>query len=416
MDEIKTTNAPEEVVPYNVLNNAAIEEPIEAEISDEEQNFMKQLDEKYKDEQPETELVCAEADVIVDANGKRKIVESGTGVTDVNVDPDGAAIMEKMMHPEERESLIHEEISEEQLSNELKSTYDLSDEEVIAMAQILSRLQKGENFSIYNAMPPKMQNLVGSAMASNGIPSTMENRNIIAKSLIEDLLNDIKNDASFVEFNEALQEIAKIPSLMDFHAENCLETMEKKVPEAAEKLKETNPDVAASLLAVTESWKDSYNFFAQYKLLDNSERTRNRVTKDIENYNRFVRDFNYKSEKSTYIINDVDQITQVLCRIMPERDIDHIKAFTILFIKACDAYYPDRNIPAHVAYVYYSIKNIAALDFIEIDSALEFNQTLLANINKLLDYIGELDAANKERLTNDPRAQKRKGKKRNGRK
>lgn len=396
-------------VPYNVMNNNIINET--SEITDEEKKFMEELNEKYKDEQPTEDLVPGEADVVVDESGKTTIVEAGSAVSDVKVDPNSSDTMEKMMHPEQREDLLKSGITDEQFSDELKSTYDLSDDDVIAMVTILSKMQHGEKFSVYNAMPAKMQNLVTAAMVSNNIPGTAENRNIIARSLIEDIMADIKNDMSFVEFNDALKEIANIPSLMDFHAENCLETMEVKVPEAAEKLKDTKPEVAASLIAITEAWKDSYNFYAQNDLLDKSERTRNRITTDLDNYDKFVSNFNFASEKSSYIINDVNQITRVLSKILPEENIDHIKAFTILFIKACDAKYPDRNKPSDVAYIYYSIKNIASLEFVELDAALEFNKTLMANIKTLLNRIKEIDTANRERLANDPAAQKRARKK-----
>lgn len=402
---INETQTVEENIPYNVVNHDIPDS--NNEMSDEERKFTEELNEKYKDE-PIPEFGSEEADVIVDENGKRRVVEAGTAVTDVNIDPDGANTMELLMHPEQRDHLINDKtISEDKISNELKNTYDLSDEEIMSMISILNKMQNGKNFSVYNEMPEKMQNLVKAAMLSNNIPATPENRNMISKSLIEDILADIKNDDSFIEFNEALKEIANIPSLMDFHAENCVETMEKKLPETAEKIKDTNPEKAAALLKIKDSWVETYNFTLQHRLLDTSERVRNRITTDVANYKDFIRKFTDHYESSKFVINDVNQVTKVLFNLMPERDIDHLKAFTILLIKACDTYHPDKNKPEDISFVYNSIKNIIALDFIEVDHALEFNKLLIANINTLLDKIAEIDAANKERMANDPIAQKK---------
>lgn len=410
--EIETAkkDLPEQNTAYNVMDYSNV--PQSEELSEEDKKFLDDIHEKYKDrdDYADTPVITEMADVVVDENsGQFRIEDVGTG-SDVKSMGEGSGdVVAEII--EKGSASIDELPEDDKIKEELKDVYDLEDEEILSMIMILQKLQQGENFSVYNALPEKMQALVKSAMASNSIPITMENRNIVAKALINDLLTDIKNnDECFVEFNEAIAEIAKIPSVMDFYAENCQETMEQRLVETAEKCREENPKVADTLIGVSNAWKDTYTFVRQHNLLDTSERARNRVTKDVENYKKFVENFRFavQTSKTKFIINDVDLVTRAMQKFFgDEYNLDNIKAFTILLCKICDGI--DFNDPVQFSFAYYSIKNIIALEFVAKDGTiLTFNETLITNIRKLMDRIVEIDKENRARLANRPMTKKEK--------
>ncbi len=371
------------------------------ELTDDEKKFLNELDEKYKDrdDYKDTPVLAEVSDVMVNEETGLITNEPGT-LSSVKIAEDSGDIVKNIMKQGTKE--ITELPSEDKITKELKDVYDMDDKDILLMIQLLQRIQKGEKFSIYNSLPDKIKNLVGIAMASNNIPGTMENRNIVARALIDDILNDIKNDESFIEFNQALQEIAEIPSIIDFHSENYREIMEKNIVEIAEKCKETKPEISQSLFAISDAWKDTYTFVRQHAFLDNSESARNSVTKNIdEKYKNMTRDFNFKAEKSKYVINDVTIMTRALNKFFEDEYSESIyKAFVCLFITNCNSL--DFNKPDEIAFIYYTIKNVIALEFVNKDKMLEFNEELVANIKKLLDRIVELDKIYQERLKNNP--------------
>ena len=393
----RTETEPEKVIP--MANYGLTDEQIkeaEQQAAD-DAAFLKELDEKYKDRNDYGDTQCIENTVdAVSEDGRINLMEPGSDIGGIKVDPDGGARMLEDMEKRVNESTLESgpAIDENKVREELKDIYDLPDADILTVVQILNRIQKGEKISVYNALPEKLQDLVRSAMLSNNIPVTMENRNLVARSLIEDILADIKSSEDFVEFSEALKEIAEIPSLMDFHAENCKETMEVKLIEAAEKYKETSPDVSERLTKISNAWKETYTFTRQHNLLDTSERARNRITKDIFNYNDFINEFDNAAAKSKYIINDIGLVTKSLKLYFKDEYVeDDYMAFTILLCKVVG---DDFDTPDAVAFIYYSIKNIIALDFVG-DKLLEFNEELIKNIRELLDRIDRIRQENIEK-------------------
>ena len=381
------------VIPMNNTNE---------ELTDDEKKFLDELDEKYKDrnDYKDTPIVSKVSDVMIDESGRTIINEEPGSLSSVKVDDNGADTVKRIMEQGTKE--ITELPSEEKINKELQDMYDLDEKDTFIVFNIMQRMQKGEKFSVYNAMPDKIKGLVGAAMAANNIPVTMENRNIVARALIDDMLNDIKTDDEFIELNDALKELAEIPSVIDFHAENYKEVMEVKIPEAAEKCKEEKPEVYKSLMAIVDAWHDTYTFRRQNELLDSSESARNSVTKRIDEvYKNFTRDFNFKAEKSKYIINDINLVFRALKAYFGDKYKDEIyKSFVCLFIRV--SINLDFNKPEEISFIYYSIKNIISLEFVNKDKVLDFNKELTSNIETFLDRIKELDQAYQEKIKNNP--------------
>lgn len=298
----------------------------------------------------------------------------------------------------------------DQFTKELQEVYDMDESEIFQMLTILKALQNNEKISVYNAMPEKMKNLVMAGMASNNIPPTMENRNLSARALMEDILKDIKNDNEFINLEESLKEITKMPTLLDFHSENYKEIMEEKLIQVAEECKEEKPEISQSLLAIADSWKDTYTFKRIYGRLESSESARNSITKDVDKYyKKNVDNFLFKAEKSKYIINDISIMLRALNKFFGNKYPEYIyKAFiSEFYYTTCGL---DFNKPDDIAYIYFTIKNVISLEFVNRDTMLDFNKELVNNLEKLFDYIVELDKIYQEKL----KTSNKKGKKRHG--
>lgn len=373
----------DEGLKWNILRNNIYSIPDEDVINDE-------LTEKYKDrdDYDGQDLISETAETVINSNGDEEI----------NIVED---IMEKGTQDFNYTPTI------DSLSEELRDVYNMPEEEIFQMMMIIQRLNKGENFSVYNALPDKMKNLVMAGMASNNIPPTMENRNITARALLTDILNDVKTDEDFADFNEALKEITQIPALIDFQSENCKELMEEKLVEFANNCREEKPEVADSLIKISDAWKDTYTFNRLYKRFNEKESYRNSVTKDIDKwYPKRVRDFNFKAEKSHYKINDIHIMLRALKKFFGNKYPERIyKGFI------CQFYYTtmdlDFNKPEDAAYVYYTIKNVISLEFVNKEKILDFNQELVTNLEKMFDYIVELDKLYQDRLTKTKKGRKK---------
>ena len=400
-----------------------VKSPMDEEISEEERKFLDDLNEKYKDrdDYKDTPIISEDQKVVIDKDGNATPYFDDNNGQSVKVAEDSGDIFKDIIENDDKD-IDTSNVKEEDVEKELKDVYDLSDEDIAKMLIILTRIERGEKFSVYNAMPQKLQMLVTSCMASNGIPNTLEYRNAFAKELINDMLGDIKNDESFIEIDKALKEAVNIPNLLDFEAESWQETFEVKLSDTINKCKEdakdkeeTDPDGAAKLINtatnlenIRSSWKDSYTLVRMTDLIDNSVRIRNRITKEVQYYNKFINTFTFQAKESKYIINDVSSIPRVFAKYFGNEYSDTIyKAFTILFCQTCQGL--NFNKPSDVAYIYYSIKNFISLEFLDSNRITDFNKTLTSNIRTILNRIVELDKEYQERLL-DRKNNKKRGK------
>ena len=406
-NEIETSEAS---IPYNVFANTSNSVPeTDEELTEEEREFLDNINEKYKDrnDYEDTPFIEEEHKVFVNSDGELIDcgVDGGQNGSVKSIENGSGDLLEEIIENGTKE--ITDLPSEESISKELKDTFNLSDEEAAQFMMMLVRIKNGEKFGVYNSLPESLKSMVNSGLMSNHIPPTMENKNFFARSIIDDVLKSIEDDESFIELDKALSEVTKIPNLFDFEVETWQETFEVKLVEAAKACEEEKPAVAKSLIEISEAWKDTYSFRRQYEFLESSESARNRVTKNVRDYSKYVERFLLEAKKSKYIINDVSIVTRALTKYFGDEYSDTIyKAFTILLINTCTGL--DFNKPDHVAYISYSIKNLITLEFLDKTRITEFNIKFTENIKKLLDYIVELDNKYQERLNNRPMTKKEK--------
>lgn len=202
------------------------------------------------------------------------------------------------------------------------------------------------------------------------------------KITLDYMLKEVDFEQEFVDFQEALKKEMNIPGLMDMYSEFLRESMEIKLLDTADKIESEDKDKAESLRAISREFTETYKFTRMLDEINNNTKNFRRLDKDISKYSQFCRNFNYKYMNNKLVINDINLVYDVLHKVTDYSD-DTIKKFIILFAKICMNYIPD-NIINHT-YMYYTIKNILSLSFIDEDT--DFTLELKDNLYNVLDKL-----------------------------
>ena len=111
---------------------------------------------------------------------------------------------------------------------------------------------------------------------------------------------------------------------------------------------------------------------------------------------RAIQYFNYKytlRKNKKLIIKDMSNVPMILLRVVNKSGqdrtftMDDVYQYVMLLCEVCKNYSPDN--PVEHQFMYYSVNNIIALDFVEMEKS-EFNKELIQNIVKVIDKIHEV--------------------------
>jgi len=251
------------------------------------------------------------------------------------------------------------------------------------------RVRNGEKFKIYESLPANIQAEVDNLLKEAGRPLNPATREEAAKFIIDGMISDINLEKEFIDFQEALNKELNIPEISEFYSEAIKNQMEVELLNIANSVEAEAPEKAAQLRRVSQSFTDSYTYTRILDGLENNPKIRNRITKDNKNYQKFCRDVNYKMKDSNFIIKDCFLMAEVLAGIIdPKYSEKDIANFVIAFAKTCDTMSADRV--EDCAYIYYSIRNITDLAFIE-QAGTEFSKQIINNIESTIDKIKEVE-------------------------
>lgn len=260
--------------------------------------------------------------------------------------------------------------------------YGLTNEETEQFASVMLRRLEGEKFSIYKELPGKIKGMVRSMCGSNNINQLQACSEIV----VDQFISELKIEQEFVDFQDSLKKEIGGLDMMNIYDEYLKETMEDKLIEKANELEATEPEKAKTLREISEAFKDSYEFTTLKKSLNENWKEARRLDKEIKKYDRYCTEFNYKYKESKFKINDIKLVAHTLERALRDDyyvPVSDIKKFVVLFCRITRNMTPD-NIVEH-SYMYYTIKNILALDYMKIDS--EAYENTLENVHKVICFI-----------------------------
>lgn len=336
-------------------------------------------------EEESYELIEAEADVKVDPK---------TGTYTVLSEKDNELANKKIA-----DSTITEVVKDMNNDEQLEKDYlqDMVDnpEEALQLFEVINRIRAGEKFSVYNELPQSIKNIVDN-MNSGSIAM----RNEIAKDLMKTFIEGIESEKELVDFNDAFQKevqetVGDLSELYSSVLEDRCGKLEEVIKELEGKGKNEEAKTYKELL---NAFNDSHSLVRQLDALDNMSGIRKALRRATKPgyLDRAIQYFNYKytlRKNKKLIIKDMSNVPMILLRVLNKSGqdrtftMDDVYQYVMLLCEVCKNYSPDN--PVEHQFMYYSVNNIIALDFVEMEKS-EFNKELIQNIVKVIDKIHEV--------------------------
>lgn len=267
--------------------------------------------------------------------------------------------------------------------------YNLSDEETNQLLELIIKFKMDpEKLDVYNELPASIKEyvdeLVTSAKANNNTGITREG---IARFIIAEFIKEAELNKQFVDFQEAIEKELQIPSITDMYSEHIKEVMEEKLIETANNIEDEHPDKAKALRDISAMFTESYTFNLMKSTLINNKKAKNHIRESVKDYTKYCNAFNRRNKDIVIKINDVRMVANTLSRVLPETiSLDDIKKFVVLFCKTCESLNVKSTV--HCSYMYYTIKNILALDHTN-ERKTDFSTNLINNIIDTIKFILE---------------------------
>lgn len=168
------------------------------------------------------------------------------------------------------EDLINNSIKEN-----LSENYDLTDEEVIKFANIITKVRNKEKIKVYNELPESIKIHIDSIVDEQNVP-LKDRSNVLeytAKLIIDELINDAEFDSMAIDMEKAMKEL--IPAPLEMYSEFNRDYIENEFLKVAENIKEENPKTAENLLAMRHGYIDAYTYESMYETFKNSKILKN---------------------------------------------------------------------------------------------------------------------------------------------
>lgn len=395
---------PENKMTDNDILNQIVSEASEVSEKNEDISKLRELlDKEYSDRDiseltPEDALeirkdglVVAEREFDTDASGKPNFIKEHS--------PDRVPKSADLSIFDSSEADL-EEVREETLRKNIGivgKNHNISDEDVMALLDIMIAYRKDKSINVYNRMPFNLQKQVRDLCIANGAPMTYCNQ--IAKMMIEEMISETEVDQTFIDFEKSLETAMKIPSLVDLYEEHMEDQINVKLPIMADAIENEDPEKARMLREVSDrfTWARTLEFAK--KAFDENSRLRKLMRRDHSKYMRFAEELNFANRNTRFRMPDVTLIYPTLVKVInadEDNDIteEEIQKFVTLIIKSCDNLNKEDTVDA--SYIYYLFKNISMLSYAktrEESAADAFSVELISNIKALIYYIRAKEAA-----------------------
>jgi len=242
-------------------------------------------------------------------------------------------------------------------------------EDISALANLISRRLKGENFNPYDLFPETYKREVDKlalSISNDNINPNLKGKNYIANAFLNQLVNEYKKSSNTAvdldtmlsgfdkevddEYKKISQDLGGM--MMTFDDERRAE-IDAAIKRCEAEGKTESID---RLNAIKNTLDTAYNLteFAEACKYIKIKRY------ELENPKRVWESFNFKYEKHKNVINDISQCPTILMRHIPEYTDKQKTMLCIAFCKYCLNFSPD-NMEEHT-FMYYFIRNIIMID------------------------------------------------------
>lgn len=269
--------------------------------------------------------------------------------------------------------------------------HEISDDDATVLLDLLMAYKKDKSISVYNKMPDSLKDQVKQICLSANIP--LSNANMVAKAMLEEMIAETATDQTFIDFEKSIAAAMKIPSLIDIYEEHVSDTVSEKLPKMADAIREEDPEKAEMLMEVAKRYEYSRDFSELKRMYDTTTRIRKLVRRDYSKWKRFAEELNLMNRDTKFRMTDAVSLYPILIKVIAndiDSDIDEVgvQKFMVLLCSSC--FNLKKNELVDASYIYYLLKNISMLGYINDDSSRSadtFSVELISNIKSMIYYI-----------------------------
>ena len=296
-----------------------------------------------------------------------------------------------------------ENIVTDNIKENISKNYDLSDEDALKFAEVISRVRNNEKFNVYDELPTQLKTFIDMTVKDQNIPSKDRRAvlNYTAKLLIDELISDSEFDALSVDLEKAMKEL--IPAPLEMYSETNRDYIENEFLRIAEKIKDDEPKKAQNLLDMRKGYIDAYTFEPMYELFKDSKVVKNIRRVDVM-WRRVEIEYTKIAGVCKFRLYALDDILKALEYL--GLDKTQAKRLTSLFVYAYIDGIKDTKDPEEYDDIYRNsfanyfqsnIKNLA----INPNLISDFSKNIKENIMALVNHIDTIIAEREVELSNN---------------
>lgn len=295
-----------------------------------------------------------------------------------------------------------DEIINNNIKENLSDTYDLSDEEVIKFANLITKVRANEKVNVYSELPKSIKTHIDSMVEEQNVP--LKNKAAVleytAKLVIDELISDAELDSLSIDMEQAMKEL--VPAPLEIYSEFNRDYIENEFLKVAEKIKEENPKTAENLLAMRRGYIDAYTYESMYETLNNSKIVKNIRRADVL-WSRTNTEYLRLANICKFKLHPLDTIYKALLKL---KFLDYqakriITLFVYTYTKGVEDYNSEDeyNDIYRNSFANYFEGNIINLSMTE-KLLSEFSEQVRDNLVALCDHIDSIIYKKEEELSN----------------
>ena len=279
--------------------------------------------------------------------------------------------------------------------------YDnVSVSDALKLIDVMNRYKAKENFNVFEALPESIKEVINKEAALAGADKSIIN--FFAKSFINDLVNNTYIDNEIKDFTEELSEVLKPMGnisgiLMDEYSDELYRKFTEDFINKAEEIKETDPEKSKQLIAISNNFKQAFNF---ERIMESIEKTPSNINKAYktarDNWNKFCNNYRELTSKISPTPRELEKCLSTFITLgYPE---EYSKAFIVLVANSIINAVKENTIEEHI-YAYYISNAIYTVAFTADNGKVNkiINDNIAIIMDKINDYMVLLTSRNSKK-------------------
>lgn len=203
----------------------------------------------------------------------------------------------------------------------------ISDNDAMALVDIMRRYKAGEKFSVFNALPETIKLQIRKSASETGETPRHAILEFFAKNLINDIISDAFMSTEINNFQEELNTYAKAAGnvtgvIVDSYTDEVKEKFETGLLETADKIQESNPEKAEELREIAKYFCYTHTLELIKKHIENGGDTYlNRCYKKSRKIKQYTASFNAYYEGTVPKIRDIESLAIPFRQLMVDEEV-----------------------------------------------------------------------------------------------